>query len=74
MLFIAAITLSDQYCAQSNNTPLVVNELSFNLNRPEVSEEIFNAFDYKKKKSKLLSIADFTLETNTVFLRCTMDD
>ena len=74
MLFIAAITLSDQYCAQSNNTPLVVNELSFNLNRPEVSEEIFNALDYKKKKSKLLSIADFTLETNTVFLRCTMDD
>jgi hypothetical protein len=71
VLFIAAITLSDQCCAQSNNTSVVVNKLSFNLNRLEVSKEIFNALDYKKKKSKLLSIADFTLEPNTVFLCCT---
>ncbi|MGB0368630.1 MAG: hypothetical protein ACPGU4_10250 [Flavobacteriales bacterium] len=69
LLILAAVAFSSQTHAQSINTSLVVNELSFS--NQSISEGTKSALQYKKKKSKLLSIADFTLEPKTVFLCCT---
>lgn len=71
ILFIAAVGFCNQVNAQSINTTLVVNELSFNASQSTISQGTLNALQFKKKRSKLLTIADFTLQPKTVFLCCT---
>jgi len=67
LLILAALAIPNSAEAQSINSTLVVNEISFS----SIAPETIDAIQFKKKKSKLLSIADFTLQPKTVFLCCT---
>lgn len=74
IIVLTVMNLKSEAYAQSEGSTMILHTnvgLMFSRDFGNISESVENTFRFSKPKSKLLTLAEFTLKPKTVFLCCT---